>query len=421
MDPARIVEEALRRSCPRTASGGRISVVAVGKAAAAMACAAEDALGDTLGPSLAVGVAGGRRPRRIPLHAAGHPLPDRRGLRAAQRVERLAAGLGPRDLLLVLLSGGASALLPAPAAGLRLSDKVATTRLLLRAGADIRELNAVRKHLSRLKGGGLARLTAPARVVCLALSDVVGDDRSVIGSGPTVADPTSFADAWAVLERHDLVGRVPARVRRHLAEGLAGRRPETPKPGDRAFRRTRTAVIGGSRQALAAAAAEARRLGFRTRVLTHTLGGEAREVGRSLGRTLRRCARSGRPLPRPACLLAAGETTVAVRGQGIGGRNLELAVAAASDLVGLRGVLLVAFATDGRDGASRAAGGIVTGRTMAQAKRLGLAAPAVFLEENDAESFLAPLGDLLLTGPTGTNVADIVVLLAAAHPSARGL
>jgi glycerate 2-kinase len=396
-------------------------VVAVGKAAAAMAVAAEAALGSRLMPSLAIGVASRRRPARIPFIEAGHPLPDERGLEAARAVEGLVDALGTKDLLLVLLSGGASALLPAPAPGLRLSDKIETTRRLLHAGADIRELNVVRKHLSRLKGGGLARRAAPARVVCLAISDVVGDDLSVIGSGPTAPDPTTYADACAVLARHALRSAVPRRVRDHLEAGAAGARAETPKPADTLFRRTRTEILASGRHALAAAARTARRLGYTPVVLTHHLGGEAREVGRLLGAILRERVESGPRGQRPACLLAAGETTVTVRGRGRGGRNLELAVAAAPEIDGLSGALLVSLATDGVDGASKAAGGLVTGRTMARARAHGLAPAQVFLDANDSESFLAPLSDLVITGPTATNVADIVVMLGGPMRARRGL
>jgi len=418
VDPGRLVRRALKS---RDFPPGRITVLAVGKAAAAMARTAEQELGRRLGPSIAIGVTGGPRPDRIPFIEAGHPLPDARGYDAGRAAQAIIRALGADDVLLVLLSGGASALLPAPAAGLRFEDKIEVTRLLLRTGADIHELNAVRKHLSSVKGGGLARLAAPARVVCLAVSDVVGDDLSVIGSGPTVPDPTTYADAWTVLARHGLLARVPARVRRHLEAGRAGDREETPKPGDALFRRTRTEVIGGSGQALEAAARTARRLGYAPVVLTRRLGGEARDAGRLLGAILRECLESGSPKRPPACLLAAGETTVTVRGDGRGGRNLELAVAAAGEIAGLREALLVSFATDGVDGASRAAGGVVTGNTVQRARALGLAPPRAFLDANDSESFLAPLSDLLVTGPTATNVADLVVMLAGRRRQRRGL
>jgi hydroxypyruvate reductase len=414
VDPAPLVARALRRHrrMLRPGRGGQLFVLAAGKAALPMAIAAERALGPHV-VGFAVGVPSPeRRPKHLRFVEAGHPLPDARGLEAAQEIEALLEETGPSDVVLVLLSGGASALLPAPAEGLTLADKLATTRRLLRAGADIRELNTVRKHLSRLKGGGLVRAAAPARVVCLALSDVVGDDLSVIGSGPTVPDPSTYADACAVLQRRGLLTRVPPRVRRHLEAGRRGRRPETPKPGDPRFRRAHTEVIGGSRDALDAAARAARRRGLRTLRLTRSLHGEAREVGRVLASILRECAQSGHPVRAPACLLAAGETVVTVRGKGRGGRNLEVAVAAAAELDRVPRVLLASLATDGVDGISPAAGGVVTGTSLDRARALGLAPPAAFLDANDSESFLAALGDLIVTRPTGTNVADLALMLA---------
>jgi hydroxypyruvate reductase len=400
--------------------GGRVVVVAVGKAALPMAAAAEERLGARLDAGIAVTSAGpaGVSLRRVVVREAGHPIPDARGLAAAVEVEALARALGPDDLLLVLLSGGASALLPAPAEGLTLEEKAQTTSLLLRAGATIHELNAVRKHLSRLKGGGLARAAAPARVVALALSDVVGDDLSTIGSGPTVPDPTTFAQAQEVLERRGVLASVPSAVRARLLAGARGELPETAKPADAAFRRARTRVIGGGRTSVLAAAREARRLGMRPEILTTRLEGEAREVARVLVSILRERVDAARRGGAPVCLLAGGETTVTVRGSGQGGRNQELAVAAAQALEGFPGAAVAAsLASDGIDGASDAAGGIVDDTTVERGRRLGLAPAAAFLAENDTRNYLGPLGDLILTGPTGTNVADVVALLA--FPSAR--
>ena len=356
-------------------------------------------------------------PSRSRVLLAGHPVPDARGQAAAQEVEALVDGLGPQDALLVLLSGGASALLPAPSPGLRLEDKARTTSLLLRAGATIHELNAVRKHLSRLKGGGLARRAAPARVFTLALSDVVGDDLSTIASGPTVPDPSTYADALDVLRERRVLKQTPLRVRRHLLAGARGDRPETAKAGAAFFRRTATHVIGGNRRSVLAASREAYRLGLRPVVLTTRLEGEAREVARCLVAILREGAegvKSGRPL----CLLAGGETTVTVRGHGQGGRNQELAVAAAACLEGFPVPAVVAsLATDGIDGKSDAAGGVVDDRSAKRARAMGLPPPQAFLARSDSRNFLGPLGDLILTGPTGTNVVDIAVLLAGGAPA----
>jgi hydroxypyruvate reductase len=421
-DPARLVRRHLRLDEDSlTVAGvrhrlrrGRLVLIAAGKAAGTMARAAEEVLGDHMAEALAVDIAEGRTPlARTRLLLARHPLPDRRGLHAAGEVEALARGLDKDDLLLVLISGGASALLPAPVPGISLEDKATVTSLLLRAGATIGELNTVRKHLSRLKGGGLARAAWPGRVVCLVLSDVVGDDVSTIASGPTVPDPTTYADALEVLRRRKVLAVAPRPVRRHLEAGAAGKVPETPKPRDRAFRRSHTRIVGSNRWTVEAAAQEARRQGLRAVTLTTFLEGEAREVSRALVSVLRECVESGTPGEPPVCLLAGGETTVSVRGDGLGGRNQELVVAAADPLAAFPAHAVVAsLATDGIDGVSGAAGGIVDQDSVRRAVQLGLAPPSVFLASSDSAGFLAPLRDLIITGPTGTNVVDLTILLA---------
>ncbi|HET7294756.1 MAG TPA: DUF4147 domain-containing protein [Vicinamibacteria bacterium] len=391
---------------------GRLLLLAVGKAAPAMAASAERVLGDAISSGLAVATVEGSPLGRTRVLVAGHPIPDGRGLRASEQVEAFLRDTGRDDVLLVLLSGGASALLPAPATDVTLEDKALTTSLLLRAGAPIRELNTVRKHLSRLKGGGLARLAAPARIVTLALSDVVGDDPATIGSGPTAPDPTTFADALGVLESRGVADQVPPSVRRRLEAGARGDRAETPKPGDPLFRRASLRVVGSSRLSVEAAAREARAQGLRALVLTTSLEGEAREAARALVAVLRECAESGRPEPAPVAILVGGETTVSVRGRGRGGRNQELAVAAAAALHGFpRPAVVASLATDGVDGPTDAAGGVVDDASVARAAALGLPPAAVFLAESDSHAFLAALGDLIITGPTGTNVADLAALL----------
>jgi hydroxypyruvate reductase len=428
-DPHRLVRRQLKlRAGVLEAAGvrhrlgrGRVAVVAVGKAAVPMARAAEEVLGDRLTTGIAVSTATKGPLDRVRLRTASHPVPDARGLAAAAEVATLAGELGRDDLLLVLLSGGASALLPSPAEGVTLEDKARTTSLLLRAGATIHETNAVRKHLSWLKGGGLARAAAPARVVTLVLSDVVGDDLSTIASGPTVPDPTTFSDALEVLRRRGILDDVPAAVRERLLAGARGERPETPKPGEAAFRRVATRIVGSNRLSVEAAAREARRQGLRPLVLTTRLEGEAREAARVLVAVLRECVESARPAAPPVCLLAGGETTVTVRGDGQGGRNQELAVAAAQALDGFPVPAVVAsLATDGVDGASDAAGGIADDTTVSRAAALGLAPASAFLAASDTRNYLGPLGDLMVTGPTGTNVVDLVTLLAGS-PSGRGL
>jgi hydroxypyruvate reductase len=278
----------------------------------------------------------------------------------------------------------------------------------------------VRKHLSRLKGGGLARLAAPARVLTLALSDVVGDDPATIASGPTSPDPTTFDQALAVLRERSVLEQVPANVRSHLERGARGERAETPKPGDPLFRRVETHIVGSNRLSVEAAAREARRLGLTPLVLTTRLEGESREAARFLVSVLRECVEAGRPARPPVCLLAGGETTVMVRGQGQGGRNQELAVAAAEPLEAFPvPAVLASLATDGIDGNSDAAGGVVDDQTTRRARALGLAPPLVFLAENDSRNFLGPLADLIVTGPTGTNVVDLAVALAGVREASE--
>lgn len=384
----------------------------MGKAAFTMASAAEAVLGDAIADGIAVGVSAPLPLSRVRAHVAGHPIPDERGLAAAEQIERMADALGRDDVLVVLVSGGASALLPAPPPSVPLAEKAALTSALLRAGATIQELNTVRKHLSRLKGGGLARRASPARVIALVLSDVVGDDLATIASGPVTPDPTTYGDALAVLEDRG-VRDVSPRATRHLEDGARGAVPETPKPGAAEFRRVRSVVIGSTRLSVDAAAREARRSGLRPLVLTTTLQGEAREIGPALVSVLRECIERGRPARPPVCLLAGGETTVTVRGDGHGGRNQEIAVAAVASLARCPVPALIAsLATDGIDGHSDAAGGIADTRSLGRARALGLAPPAAFLAASDSSAFLAPLGDLIITGPTGTNVVDLTVLLA---------
>jgi hydroxypyruvate reductase len=422
-DPARLVRRHLRLDDDtlsvagvkhRFRRGHRLALVAAGKAAATMARAAEEVLGDHISEGLAVDITPADPPlAHCRLRVARHPLPDARGQRAAAEIEALARRMGADDLLLVLISGGASALLPAPVAGISLEDKAAVTSLLLRSGATITELNTVRKHLSRLKGGGLARAAWPARVVCLVLSDVVGDDLSTIASGPTVPDPTTYDEALDVLRGRQVMSAIPRSVRRHLEAGAAGKVEETPKPKDRIFRRVRTRIVGSNRWTVEAAAQEARKLGLRALTLTTFLEGETREVSRALVSVLRESVESGSPAEPPLCLLAGGETTVTVRGDGLGGRNQEMVVAAVETLAGFPAHAVVAsLATDGIDGVSGAAGGVVDQDSLRRARQMGLAPPSVFLAHSDSAGFLAPLGDLIMTGPTGTNVVDLTILLA---------
>jgi glycerate 2-kinase len=354
----------------------------------------------------------------IAMLEAGHPVPDAAGQAGAEQMLALLQGLTERDLVIVLLSGGGSALMPLPAPGVTLGDLQALTGTLLACGAGITEINAVRKHCSQIQGGQLARLAAPAQVATLILSDVVGTPLDAIASGPTVPDTSSFNDALAVLERYAVLDQTPASIRARLQQGLAGAIPDTPKPGDPLFNRVNNVVIGDNAIAGRAAAAAARQLGWHAQLLTTYLQGEAREVGRVVAGLAQGIATGQSDLLRPACVILGGETTVTLRGSGRGGRNQELALAAAVALDAYRpvtgdlDVTVITLATDGNDGPTPAAGGVVTPFTVAAGAVLGLDAHR-FLSDNDSYEFLGALESLVLTGPTNTNVNDLVFVFVA--------
>jgi len=388
----------------------RVVVVGAGKATASMARAVEQRLGPWLQGGFVVVKHGHVVPtRRIVVAEAGHPVPDRSGQRAAARLCALAAELGRRDLLIVLLSGGASSLLPAPVAGVTLADKQRTTQQLLRCGASIREINTVRKHLSQIKGGRLAELTE-ATVVTLILSDVLGDDLSAIASGPTVPDPTTYQDAVAILKRDRIWQATPQRVRQHLDRGCQGLASETPKPGSSLFRRVQHHIVGNNAAAVTAVTRAARAAGLRTLVHTPAITGEARDAGRWFGALARNIVREGKPLQRPCCVVAGGETTVTVTGKGTGGRAQEFAAAAALEIAGLAKVWVVAIGTDGTDGPTDAAGAVIDGNTVARAQRLSVDLEGA-LKRHNTYPALKRLHQLIITGPTGTNVNDLYLLL----------
>jgi glycerate 2-kinase len=388
----------------------RVVVVGAGKATASMAWAVEQRLGPRLQGGFVVVKYGHVVPtKRIIVAEAGHPVPDRAGQRAAARLCAMAAELGRRDLLIVLLSGGASSLLPAPVAGITLADKQRTTQELLRCGASIREINTVRKHLSCLKGGRLAEVTQ-ATVVTLILSDVLGDDLSAIASGPTIPDPTTYQDAVAILRRDRIWQAVPRRVRQHLDRGCQGLASETPKPGSSLFRRVYHHIVGNNAAAVKAVTRAAREAGLRTLIHTLALTGEAREEGQRFGALARNIVREGTPLQRPCCVVAGGETTVTVTGKGTGGRAQEFAAAAALEIAGLAKVWVMAIGTDGTDGPTDAAGAVVDGDTLARAQRLSVDLKSA-LKRHNTYPALKRLHQLILTGPTGTNVNDLYLLL----------
>ena len=387
------------------APGARLVVLAAGKAAAEMAAALEQVAGARIAAGLAVTKDGHGVPlERIALREAAHPVPDARSERAAREAIDLVQSARRDDVLVVLLSGGASSLLSGPAPGLTLGDVALTTEALLAGGVAIEELNAVRKHLSAVAGGRLARRTGCGRIEVLAISDVPGDRLDVIGSGPFAPDPTTYADARDVLERGDLGGRLPAGVRAHIDAGARGEAEETPKPGDSVFARVRTTVLANNRTALEAARAAAASAGCRAVVLDGALRGEAREAGRRLAALA--AAVGGE---RPACLIAGGETTVRVHGAGRGGRSQEVALAAALELEGGTAAAMLAAGTDGTDGPTDAAGAYADGETVARGRARGVDARAA-LADNDAYRFFAAEGGLFRTGPTRTNVMDLALL-----------
>ena len=420
VDPARLVTEVFEQH-PETLPGtAPVHVVAVGKAAAAMARAACEILGPRVAGGVVIAPApasaraltdaetrtlGNLRPFR-----GGHPVPTDGSERGARAVAELVNTLGAGDLLLCLISGGGSALMTFPPSGVSLHDVCETTDVLLRAGATIDELNSVRKHLDRLKGGRLAQAAAPASVLALILSDVLGDRPDVIASGPLSPDPTTFSDALAVVDRCQVRDRIPTAALEYLECGARGAVPESPGPDAPCFANVDVRIVGSNRMAAHAAFQEAERRGYGTRLLTTTLSGEASEVGRMLAARGLEIKGGRGPIAPPACLIASGETTVKVRGAGKGGRNQELVLGAALALHGREPLLIASMGTDGIDGASHAAGAFGDQTTIARAEALGLDAAAA-LTANDSTPFFEALDDLIVTGSTGTNVMDVQVVL----------
>ncbi len=416
--PARLVENSMQKKGQTLHVANRsleleaidcIYIIAIGKAAAPMAQAAEAILGDRVQGIVLTKYQHGLPLRNLKLIEAAHPVPDENGLEGTRQIRELLSQTTEKDLVLVLLSGGGSALLADVPPGCSLTDLQQCFDVLLQSGADIEETNTIRKHLSAVKGGQLARAAAPAQVVTLVLSDVIGDKLEVIASGPTVADPTTFADAWDIILKYNLLAAIPGSVLHHLQNGKNGLLPETPKPNNPIFDHTFTQVIGSNRIALKFAKEQAEQLGYTTEILTDSLHGEAREIAQWLVAQAQ-IVSADTQKPKPYCLLAGGETTVTIRGNGLGGRNQELALAAAIALEHEPNITLLAAGTDGTDGPTDAAGAIVDFQTIRQAHTKGID-PANYLEANDSHSFFRQVGDHLITGPTQTNVMDLMVLL----------
>ncbi|MBN2332547.1 MAG: glycerate kinase [Deltaproteobacteria bacterium] len=390
-----------------------IYLVGAGKAGASMAAAMEKLLDNRLTAGVVV-VKYGHLDRvvRTTIVEAGHPLPDQAGVDGARQLTGLLEKAGPDDLVICVISGGGSALLPLPADGLTLADKQAVTQTLLACGADITEINTIRKHLSGLKGGQLARLASPATVLSLILSDVIGDPLASIASGPTVGDPSTFGQCLTIISNYGIEGKLPPAVIKHLQSGAAGAIAETPKPGDPLFSRVANLIVANNRQAVTAAAAAARILGYHPLVLSTFIEGETREIARMHGAIAKEVAASGNPVTAPACIISGGETTVTIAGSGLGGRNQEFVLAAALEIENQAHTVIVSVGTDGTDGPTDAAGAVADGLTVARAKGLQLT-PKDYLTNNDAYHFFDRLGDLVKTGPTNTNVMDLRLMLIA--------
>jgi glycerate 2-kinase len=422
VDPYELVRSCRDKifSIYRQNNSEKLFLVGFGKAACQMARAVEDfaegliengILITKYGHSISQESRITSKESKIKIYEAGHPLPDENGLAATKEIMDLAKGLDENSLLLCLISGGGSALFVSPYNDVSLDDKKKTTELLLKAGADIEELNAVRKHISAVKGGRLAEIVYPARIISLILSDVIGDKLDVIASGPTSPDKTTFGDALEVIERYNLSSRLPQKVLEILRNGASASIRETPKEGNCIFDRVENIIIGSNRKALKAAKMQAEFLGFKTEILSSEISGEAREVGKSIAKEAMKAKNTSRINCNNAiCFISGGETTVTVRGTGLGGRNMELALSFAMEIEDTDGITLLSAGTDGTDGPTDAAGAIVNSETMKTARANGLD-PVKYLENNDSYNFFKQIDGLFITGPTGTNVMDIQILI----------
>jgi len=389
----------------------KIFLVGTGKSSNSMAQAIEEIFEDRLTEGVITTKYGHLLPlKKTQIIEAGHPIPDQKGHEGAKIIHNLLKGSGPEDLVIFLLSGGGSALLPFPANGIELKEKQEATQLLLDCGADIKEINTIRKHISRVKGGWLAKWAYPSTVIGFILSDVVGDPLDAIGSGPTVPDTSTFDEAWEVLRKYDLLNRIAPSIKNFLKLGKEGKVEESLKMGDVVFEKVYNSIIGSNILALRAAEKKATSLGLNTLILSSSIEGETREAARFHTAIAKEVISSGNPIPRPACILSGGETTVTIKGHGLGGRNQEFALAGALEISGIEKVVLLSGGTDGTDGPTDASGAVADHTTIQRAKSMGMD-PKAHLNNNDAYPFFQKLGDLLITGPTQTNVMDVRILL----------
>ena len=393
----------------------RLLIIGAGKAAVPMAKAIYELVGGHLTSGIVItkdgylGSSSTTLEKQVKIYEAGHPIPDQRNLDASSQVTSLIRNLNSDDLVICLFSGGGSSLMIMPSQGISLKNIRDTTALLLTCGATIDEINTIRKHLDDLKGGRLAKLLFPASVIAFVLSDVVGDSLDMIASGPTVADPTTYQDAWVILNKYQILDQIPSEIRSHISHGIAGIIPETLKPCDPILDKVQNIIVGNNTQTALAAIQTAKTIGFNTKLMTTSLHGEASHVGQSLAESAISLLTSPTYIRRPACLIAGGETTVTVKGTGIGGRNQELALGAVKNLSGGDQIILVSLATDGGDGPTDAAGAVATNQTYSLASAMGLY-PIDYLDRNDSYHYFEPLGDLIKIGPTLTNVNDLVFI-----------
>ena len=416
VDPAHAIKKHLMLEGNRLTAGetiydlaafDRISVIGAGKASAAMARAMEEILDKRLNSGLVITKYNHALPLdKVQVIEAGHPVPDLAGFRGAQKIIQFLEQRNEKDLVFFLISGGGSALLPYPHEGLTLEDKRDVTKILLAVGANIQEINTLRKHLSQVKGGRLAKIAHPATLISLILSDVIGDDLDSIASGPTVPDRSTFRDCVDIVEKYQITDRLPSVIMDIFNKGIRGEIEDTPEAGDPAFERTQNLIIGSNIKAVEEAAKKATELGYNTLILSTFIEGETRDVAGVHAAIAKEILSSGNPIERPACVISGGETTVTIRGGGKGGRNQEFSLAAAIDIDGLENVVLLSAGTDGTDGPTDAAGAISDGATVVRARKLGMD-PNHYLRENDSYHFFKALGDLILTGPTFTNVMDL--------------
>jgi hydroxypyruvate reductase len=420
VDPVRAIRKHVRVQGDRLAVGEsiydlnvfkNIYVIGAGKASAAMAQAIEELFGERLKSGYINVKYGHALPLKyVQVNEAGHPVPDEAGFEGAKKIVKLLRQTGENDLVLFLISGGGSALLPYPAEGLTLEDKKQATKILLEVGADIHEINAVRKHMSQVKGGRLARLAYPSPLISLMLSDVIGDELDSIASGPTVPDKSTFSDVANILRKYRIGERIPKSVLRFFKKGERGEVEETPKASDSVFQHTQNFIIGSNAQAVMAARNAAERLGYKTMILSTFIKGETKDVAQVHAAIAKEIMATGNPVQKPACVISGGETTVTIHGKGLGGRNQEFVLVAAMAIDGLTNVVVLSGGTDGTDGPTDAAGAIADGQTAARAREKGLD-PEHYLRQNDSYHFFEPLRDLIITGPTYTNVMDLRLIL----------